>query len=87
MHIDHKAGETLWRHEYVTAFDCNIATPLSYQGKVFISSGENHGSELLSVQGGDGKMKVGSVWDSQGSQSTLSKPRNANDQRISKNES
>lgn len=69
--IDHKAGKTLWRHEYVTAFDCNIATPLSYQGKVFVSSGENHGSVLLWVQGSGDQIMVGDVWNSQGNRSTL----------------
>ena len=69
--IDPKAGTVNWRYPYVTAFDCNVATPLRYQDKVFISSGENHGSALLWVQGAGTQSAVGDVWSSQGNKSTL----------------
>lgn len=69
--IDHKSGEVLWRYPYVTDFECNIATPLEHEAKVFVSSGENHGSVLLNVQGSGGRFEVGEVWKSQGSRSTM----------------
>ncbi len=42
-------GQRLWFYPYKTDYDCNIATPLLIDGKVFVSAGENHGSTLLSL--------------------------------------
>ncbi len=66
-------GAIQWRHPYETNFDCNIVTPLAINGQVFVSSGENHGSVLLSVKSkpkGD-QFDVKEVWTSQGSKSVL----------------
>ena len=41
--LEPKTGAPLWRYEYITDYDCNIATPLAVGDDVFISSGENHG--------------------------------------------
>lgn len=65
------SGSVLWRYPYKTNFDCNIATPLAVNGNVFISSGENHGSVLLSLKPSGDKSEVGEVWSSQGPQSVL----------------
>lgn len=64
-------GKPLWRYPYETDFACNIAVPLAIDGKVFISSGENHGSALLELKpsGEDFEPKV--VWESQGPTSKL----------------
>lgn len=64
-------GTLLWRYPYETDFNCNIATPLAVDGKVFISSGENHGSALLSLKPAGEKYDVAEVWTSQGARSTL----------------
>ena len=45
-----ETGSLLWRYPYETDYDCNIAVPLAVDGKVFISTGENHGSVLLASQ-------------------------------------
>jgi len=64
--IDVHAGRLLWRYGYETDFDCNIATPIAHRGRVFISSGENHGCSLLSVEHNGPEYKVAAVWDSHG---------------------
>ena len=64
-------GTLLWRHPYETNFDCNIVTPLAVKDQVFVSSGENHGSVLLSLKSKGSKFEVGEVWKSQGPKSVL----------------
>jgi outer membrane protein assembly factor BamB len=64
-------GELQWRYPYETDFNCNIATPLAVDGKVFISSGENHGSALLSLKPAGKTFDVEEAWTSQGAQSVL----------------
>lgn len=61
------SGELLWRYPYETEFNCNIATPLAVDGRVFISCGENHGCVLLDVSGKEPAV----VWESQGTKSIL----------------
>ena len=61
------SGELLWRYPYETEFNCNIATPLAVDGRVFISCGENHGCVLLDVAG---KEPI-AVWESQGTKSVF----------------
>jgi outer membrane protein assembly factor BamB len=69
--IEPKAGKVLWRHPYETDFACNIATPIGFKGQVFVSSGENHGSVLLSPQPSAAAWTVKEVWQSQGAESVL----------------
>jgi hypothetical protein len=66
-----QTGDLLWRFPYETDFNCNIATPLAVDGKVFISSGENHGSALLALKPAGKKFDVTEAWTSQGAQSVL----------------
>lgn len=69
--IDHMTGKELWRYSYVTDYNCNIATPIGYQGQVFISSGENHGSAMLALKPEGERFSVDAVWTSNGGQSVL----------------
>jgi outer membrane protein assembly factor BamB len=69
--LDPTSGKQLWRHEYVTDYDCNIATPLAHQGSVFISCGENHGAALLRLTKDQDAFRVDEIWASQGPQSVL----------------
>ena len=55
---DPKSGAELWSYPFVTDYDCNTATPIAVDGKVLISSGENHGSVLLDVSQTGGKWSV-----------------------------
>ncbi|HND51160.1 MAG TPA: PQQ-like beta-propeller repeat protein, partial [Pirellulaceae bacterium] len=64
-------GKLLWRYEFETNFECNIATPISVGANLFISSGENHGSVLLDVKAAGGKFEVGEAWSSLGPKSVL----------------
>ncbi len=66
-----RQGELLWRYPYETDFNCNIATPLAYQNSVFVSSGENHGSVLLSLTARGDQFDVKPLWASQGPRSVL----------------
>jgi len=65
------SGELLWRYPFETNFECNIATPLVYEGNVLISSGEDHGSVLLSFKAEGDEFKIGEVWSSLGNRSVL----------------
>jgi outer membrane protein assembly factor BamB len=64
-------GTVLWRHPYETDFECNIATPQAVDGKVFVSSGENHGSVLLALKPQSDKFAAEEVWSSMGAGSVL----------------
>jgi outer membrane protein assembly factor BamB len=69
--VDPEKGTLLWRYPYETDFACNIAVPLDVGGKIFISSGENHGCVLLSLAKQGEQFGAQEVWKSQGSQSVL----------------
>ena len=49
MGINPADGSLLWRHDYVTPYQVNIATPLAFKGSVFLSAGCNHGATMLSA--------------------------------------
>jgi len=66
-----ETGEVLWRYPYETDYDCNIATPIAVEDKVFISSGENHGSALLELVPKGRKFEPRDVWTSVGPGSVL----------------
>jgi len=66
-----ESGALLWRYEYETDYDCNIATPIAIDSDVFISAGENHGSVRLKLKPNGDKFDVQEVWKSQGTQSVL----------------
>jgi outer membrane protein assembly factor BamB len=70
--LDPATGTELWSHPYITDFNCNIAAPVAVDGGVFLSSGENHGSTLLSLKPRSDKgFDVSEVWSSQGPKSVL----------------
>ena len=64
-------GRELWQLPYQTNYNCNIATPLSIDGNVFLSAGENHGSVLLRLQPAGMNFETHEIWSSQGAQSVL----------------
>lgn len=69
--IEPGEGKLLWRFPYETDYDCNIATPIQVGSDVFISSGENHGSVMLSISKEGGAYQVSERWSSQGRQSVM----------------
>ncbi|MDX1924970.1 MAG: PQQ-binding-like beta-propeller repeat protein, partial [Pirellulaceae bacterium] len=71
MGLDPKSGTVLWDYPFATDYDCNTASPIAIDGKVFISSGENHGSVLLEVVPGESKWSVKEAWSSLGTGSAL----------------
>lgn len=50
--LDAKDGRVLWEFEWVTGANVNAATPLYFDGKVFISSAYDHGCCLLDISSG-----------------------------------
>jgi outer membrane protein assembly factor BamB len=66
-----QGGSLLWRYPYETDYNCNIAVPLAVDGKVFISSGENHGSARLALKPAGTTFDVEEAWTSEGPQSVL----------------
>merc|ERR1712023_328699 len=69
--IDPTEGALLWRYAYETDYDCNIAMPINVGDDIFISSGENHGSVLLSVSKQGTAYEVEERWASQGRKSVM----------------
>jgi outer membrane protein assembly factor BamB len=65
------AGTLLWRYPYETDFNCNIALPVAWDGRVFISAGENHGCALLALAPKDDVFDVSVAWESQGARSVM----------------
>lgn len=64
-------GRELWSYDFRTPYDCNTATPISIDGGVFISAGENHGCVLLDIANEDGKYSVTERWASVDSKSVM----------------
>lgn len=64
--LDPARGTSLWRYPYVTDYDCNIATPVAVKGRVFLSSGENHGSVMLELKKSGTGLAPSVTWQSQG---------------------
>jgi len=48
--VNPATGQPLWRYDWKTDFDLNVATPIHHDGKVFISSNYGHGGALLKVR-------------------------------------
>jgi len=69
--LEPTTGAQLWRYEYTTDFDCNIATPIAVGDDVFISSGENHGCALLALKPKGDTFEINEVWTSFGPNSVL----------------
>jgi outer membrane protein assembly factor BamB len=69
--VDPADGAVLWRYPFKTNFECNIVTPLDVNGNVFLSSGEDHGSVLLSLKPQASKFQISEVWSSFGNKSVL----------------
>jgi outer membrane protein assembly factor BamB len=69
--LEPKTGEQLWRYQYTTDFDCNIASPIAVGDDVFISSGENHGCALLALKSNGAQFQVTEVWKSFGPTSVM----------------
>lgn len=69
--IDPPTGKLLWRYPYKTDYDCNVATAIAADGRVLISSGENHGTVLLQLKPVGDAFEPEEVWSSQGIRSVL----------------
>lgn len=72
--IDATSGEVSWSYPFSTEYNCNTATPVQLGNELFISSGENHGSVMLSIRPGDADKTppvVSENWKSLGRESTL----------------
>lgn len=66
-----RSGKLLWRFPFETDYGCNIAAPLAIGDRVFISSGENHGSVLLSLTKQGELFTATPTWESLGPKSVM----------------
>ncbi|MFM7515859.1 MAG: PQQ-binding-like beta-propeller repeat protein [Pirellula sp.] len=71
MGIDPDSGKLLWSYPFETDYGCNTASPVSIDGGVFISSGENHGSVLLDIKSDNGTYSVSERWKSLDAKSVM----------------
>jgi len=52
-------GKMLWEYPWKTSYDINAADPIFSEGKVFVSSGYDHGCAVVDVSGAQPKL----VWE------------------------
>ena len=71
MGIDPADGKILWSYPFETDYGCNTASPVSIDGGVFVSAGENHGSVLLDVQKDKEGYRVKERWKSLDAKSVM----------------
>ncbi|OPZ17531.1 MAG: outer membrane biogenesis protein BamB [candidate division BRC1 bacterium ADurb.BinA364] len=55
-------GAELWRYPWKTRYDCNIATPIYRDNKLFISSNYGEGCALLGLNAHDGKATARTIY-------------------------
>lgn len=71
MGISPDNGTILWNYPFETDYGCNTASPVSIDGGVFISAGENHGSVLLDVKKEKEQFAVSERWKSLNAKSVM----------------
>ncbi len=69
--VEPGSGKMIWKYDFPTEYNCNTASPINIGKKILISSGENHGSALLSIDKTDGRWQVTEIWKSFGRNSVL----------------
>ena len=69
--LEPKSGTELWSYRFKTPYDCNTASPISVDGNVFISSGENHGCVMLDITKEGDKYSVHEEWASVDAKSVM----------------
>ncbi len=69
--LDPTDGRVLWTYPFKTPYDCNTATPITIDGGVFISAGENHGCVLLDVTKQGNEIQVSERWASVNAKSVM----------------
>ncbi|HLY10028.1 MAG TPA: PQQ-binding-like beta-propeller repeat protein [Planctomycetota bacterium] len=68
--VDAGTGQSFASYPWKTSFDANAADPVFFDGKIFITSGWDHGCALLSLSGD----KLTSVWQNTEMRSQLATP-------------
>jgi outer membrane protein assembly factor BamB len=71
MGISPDKGAILWNYPFETDYGCNTASPVSIDGGIFISAGENHGSVLLDVKKEKEQFAVSERWKSLNAKSVM----------------
>ena len=69
--INPSDGNLRWSYPFETDYGCNTASPVSVDGGIFISAGENHGSVLLDVKKNNEQYTVSERWTSLNSKSVM----------------
>ena len=57
--FDRKTGKEIASHPWKTEYDVNASTPVAIDNRIFISSGYNHGSAMLQLDGN----KLNVLWE------------------------
>lgn len=60
--LEPATGKLLWRHEWGNKYNCNCATPVWADNRLFISSAYRTGCALLEITKDGDKLKVSEVW-------------------------
>jgi outer membrane protein assembly factor BamB len=55
-------GKEFWRQEWKTELDANVATPITTESKLFVSTGYSTGCALFQLSASGGKPTVEKVW-------------------------
>lgn len=53
--VNVKNGKEVWHYPWKTQYDVNAAEPIIADGKIFVSSGYNHGCAIIDISGGEPK--------------------------------
>lgn len=69
--LDPATGAERWSYPFRTPYDCNTASPISVDGKLFVSAGENHGCVMLDVMQSGANFQVKEAWASVDSKSVM----------------
>src|SRR6185295_9969903 len=68
--VDAQTGEKQLSHPWMTQYDVNAADPLYFDGKLFITSGYEHGCALLDLSG----KNVKQLWENQNMRGHFASP-------------
>jgi len=63
MIVEAKTGRRVWRTTWETDWNVNAATPIFHDGRLFISSGYEHGAMVVKLTPDGNRLKSEKVWE------------------------
>ena len=62
--VEAKTGREVWSLPWNTSYDVNAASPIFFDGHLFLTSGYQHGSSLFRMEAiSEGKLKGHKIWE------------------------